>query len=203
MCLFLWVQAQLPELTARLCSQFCFSAHISLHEFSVRDTLFEAVFHSHFKQNTKWKKTKTKKKQKKTSTTNHTKYKLEIQGSAAGTKKILKCSRGTVKVQCDLLCYDGLMACVGSGDVNITKMLQKVPDGDIQSGSHRGNMPHSDRIIIVDSFNCISYFNCWRIACFSSFYNTCSMFLTCWACLWKEHWFTEVPCVTALTCRIQ
>lgn len=143
-CLFLWVQAQLPELTARLCSQFCFSAHISLHEFSVRDTLFEAVFHSHLKQNTKWEKKKIP-----------TKYKLEIQGSAAGTKEILKCSRGTVKVQCDLLCYGGLMGCVGSGDMNITKMLQKVPDGDIQSGSYRGNMPHNDRIIITDSFNCI------------------------------------------------
>ena len=35
----------------------------------------------------------------------------------------------------DMLCYDGLMACVGSGEVNITKLLQKVPDGGFQSGS--------------------------------------------------------------------
>lgn len=48
------LQAQLPELTARLCSQFCFSAHISPHEFNVQHTLFEAVFHSHLKENTKW-----------------------------------------------------------------------------------------------------------------------------------------------------
>lgn len=150
------VQAQLPVLTARLCSQFCFSAHISLHEFNVQDTLFEAVFHSHLKENTNWKKKKVQ---------TCPSRQCCIQG-----QKILEWPRGTVKVQCDMLCYDGLMACVGSSEVNITKILQRVLDGDIQPGSHRGNMPHTDRIILIDDFN---YFKS-RCSCS---YSNCSFFL--------------------------
>lgn len=56
-----------------------------------------------------------------------------------------------------------LMACVGCGEVNVSKMLQKGPDGDIQSGSRRGNMPHTDRIILIDSFSCFSHLNCSRL----------------------------------------
>lgn len=45
---------------------------------------------------------------------------------------------------------------MGSRDVNITKMLQKMPAGDIQSASYRGNMLCNDRIITTDDSNCIS-----------------------------------------------
>lgn len=73
--------------------------------------------------------------------------------------------RGTVRVHCDAVCDDGLMACVGSSEVNVTKRLQKVPDEDIQSGSRRRNMPHTDRIILIDGFNYFKsiYLNCSRL----------------------------------------
>lgn len=77
-------------------------------------------------------------------------------GTATGTNKVKWMTwRYSEGVQCDMLCYDGLMACVGSGEVNITKLLQKVPDGGFQSGSEWGNMPYSDRVILIDGF---SYF---------------------------------------------
>lgn len=48
------------------------------------------------------------------------------------------------------MCYVGLMARVGSGEVTITKLLLEVPDGSFQSGSewekkhasHRQNDPY-------------------------------------------------------------
>lgn len=51
------------------------------------------------------------------------------------------------------MCYVGLMARVGSGEVNVTKLLLKVPDGGFQSGSEwEKNMSHTDRIILIDGF---------------------------------------------------
>lgn len=35
-----------------------------------------------------------------------------------------------------MLCFGGLKACVGSGEVNITKLLQKEPDGSFQSAQN-------------------------------------------------------------------
>lgn len=54
---FIGVQAQLPMLTARLCSQLCASAHISLHDFNVQDTLFSwslSQLFWNFMKNTEW-----------------------------------------------------------------------------------------------------------------------------------------------------
>lgn len=48
------------------------------------------------------------------------------------------------------------MACVDSHEVNIAKnppTQKKVPDGDIQSDSESENMPHTDRLILIDGFN--------------------------------------------------
>lgn len=60
------------------------------------------------------------------------------------------------RVACDVLCVDGLMACVDIHSSEYCKTpTKKVPDGDIQSGSEWENMPHTDRLILIDGF---SYF---------------------------------------------
>lgn len=87
------VQDWLPFLTARLYSRFCLSAHVSLHGFNVPDTLFEAVFHCHLRENTTWK----------TKSPNC---------AFQERKKLQLVTHGSVrmKVQRDMQCHDGLMA---------------------------------------------------------------------------------------------
>lgn len=135
---FSFVQAQLPVLTARFSSKFGTSAHISLHKFSVLDTLFGDVFHTYFRIQNWQSRRRTVQSwichAKETST-------LKLKWMTA---------RYSERLLGAVVSYDWLMVCVGHGEVNITKLPQKVPDGDFQSDWGWGIMPHIDRIILID-----------------------------------------------------
>lgn len=139
-CSRFYLQAQLSVLTATV---LCASAHFSVERGG--HTLFCEVFHCYFQI---WGKMRRRKK-------------TQTQKCCRDSPAV-KTQMNDLEVEwksvCNVPCYDGLNACVRSGEMNITKLLQKVPDGDFQSGSEWGNMPHTDRVILIDGF---SFFFCF------------------------------------------